>query len=116
MLDGLAAKNKILADDRCSISTREQLIEKTLDQWTFEEFFKLTVQEMRNFVKARSIGVTKPWKGTKNKGKADAPLDADTLSRAAFRLRDNKPVADILTLVDLGLKLSRVEGDKTLVQ
>jgi hypothetical protein len=80
------------------------------------EFFKLTVESLNNFVKARTPSVTKPWKGTINKGPKDAPIDADTLARIAYRMRDIPPVADVLTLQDLGMQLTDTTRKKALIQ
>ena len=139
----LDVKNTILEEDRLAVSDRAAKLGKALQDWTFPEFFKLTRKNMLNFVKARTPGVVKPWKGTINKGvvylhtrarehhhtththtqtlnshkgKVDATPDADTLARIAFRMKDVEPVGHTVTLEDLGMQLQNLTVHKELIK
>ena len=116
MTDSLASKNDILKKSREIIAAREALLQKPLHEWSFEEFFRLKVEDIKCFMKARTPGVVMPTKGPINKGSVDADPEANTLARIAFRMRDKPPVAETLTLDDLGLALADSEQTRTLVK
>lgn len=101
----LSTKNTTLADDRNAVAALSERLGKPLTEWSFEEFFKLKVADMKNFCKARTPGVVQPWKGTLNKGDVDAVEDAQTLARVAWGMRNKPPVGTVLTLEDLGMQL-----------
>ena len=89
-------------------------LNKPIEDWTFEEFFKL--KDMCNIAIARTPGVVKPWKGTINKGAKDAPEHAETLARITYRMRNIPPVAETLSLADLGMNVGEADKEKTLVK
>ena len=111
----LKTKNDVLKESRDAVAAHEVKLSKPLAAWTFAEFFTLTVPKMKAFMKARTPGIVMPYKGSIKKGTVDADPDAQTLARIAFRMRDKKPVAEELTLQDLGMQLTDENKERTLV-
>ena len=62
MRDNLAVKNEVLKNLRESLAAHETKLGKPLAEWTFAEFFRLKVVDMKNFMKSRTPGVVLPCK------------------------------------------------------